>query len=190
VVGYLSGQEISYIKAETGSFCFRKQKGRAKRDTDAADVRWIHQGDIEEFHEKTDVPIAQGIVSADRIPHPIYFEVKKQCETLHVIPSPEDPADLSLNNLHPIGETGELTLSWQLLLGGIRLSGGQGAVPSIPPLEKKKIRFPFHTEDFLKENWMTENIGFLEAYRKASRRNSFWTSDYSSENPRLCSGGS
>lgn len=154
-------------KLKPGHFVFEKQKGRAKRDTDAADVRWIHQGDIEEFHEKTDVPIAQGIVSADRIPHPIYFEVKKQCETLHVIPSPEDPADLSLNNLHPIGETGELTLSWQLLLGGIRLSGGQGAVPSIPPLEKKKIRFPFHTEDFLKENWMTENPGFLEAYRKA-----------------------
>ncbi len=159
----------SYLqsKLKPGHFVFEKQRGRAKRETDSANFKWIHQGDIEEFHEKTDVPIAQGIVSADRIPHPIYFEIKKQCETLQVIPSPEDPADLSLQNLHPIGETGELMLSWQLLLGGLRLTGGQGAVPSIPPLGKKKIRFPFKTGDFLRENWMIDHPGFTEAYRKA-----------------------
>ncbi len=154
-------------KLNPGHFIFEKQKGRGKRETDAIDTKWIHQGDIEEFHEKTDVPIAQGIVSADRIPHPIYFEVKKQCETLHVVPSPDDPADLSLNNLHPIGATGELILSWQLLLGGIRLTGGEGPVPSIPPLGKRKIRFPFKAGDFLLENWMTDHPDFAEVYEVA-----------------------
>lgn len=154
-------------KLTPGHTVFEKQKSRAKRDTDEAPVKWIHQGDIEEFHEKTDVPIAQGIVSADRIPHPIYFEVKKQCETLQVVPSAEDPADLCLCNLHPIGGTGELILTWQLLLGGVRLTGGQGAVPSIPPLGKKKIRFPFKAGDFLEENWMTAVPGYLEIYQRA-----------------------
>jgi beta-galactosidase/beta-glucuronidase len=162
----------SYLqsKLKPGHFVFEKQKGRAKREMDSADIKWIHQGDIEEFHERTEVPIAQGIVSADRIPHPIYFEVKKQCETLHIVSSLEDPADLSLNNLHPIGETGELILFWQLLLGGVRLTGGQGPVPSIPPLGKRNILFPFKTGDFLEENWMTERPGYMDAYRTAVSR--------------------
>jgi beta-galactosidase/beta-glucuronidase len=153
-------------KLEPGHTIYDTQIGK-KREEKSPECTWLHQGDLEEFHDKNDVPIAQGIVGADRIPHPIYYEVKKQCETLAFIISSENPADVVLRNLHPFGETSDLTLYWQLLLGGIRLRGGHGLVRSLPPLGEKAIRFPFILSDYQKQDWMLDDPDAQRVYEAA-----------------------
>jgi len=147
-------RKVLQSKLEPGNPLFASRKGRPLQDETSNDFRWIHQGDLEEYHEKNDVPIALGIVSADRFPHPTYYEMKKQCETLQFIASPDHPAELTLHNLHPIGETLDLMLYWQILLGGLQLRGGRGIVKSLPPLGEKVIRFPFEVADYLVSGWM------------------------------------
>jgi len=147
-------RRILQSKLEPGQSIFESQAGRAKRDSDAADYRWIHQGDLEEFHEKMDVPVAQGIVSPDRSVHPIYYEIKKQCETLQFLASSDNSSELCVYNLHPIGKTGNLVVHWQLLLGGFRIKGGSGLVKSIDPLGRQEMRFPFDVSDYTTQNWM------------------------------------
>ena len=147
-------KRVLQSKLEPGHSIFETMQGRAKRESDSADFHWIHQGDLEEYHEKMDVPIAQGIVSADRNVHPTYYEVKKQCETLQLVPSASSPSDICLVNLHPIGQTHDLVLYWQLLMGGLRIRGGRGVVESIKPLGRKDIRFPFVIGEYLASDWM------------------------------------
>jgi len=157
-------KRILQSKLEPGHSIFETLHGRAKRENDAEDFRWLHQGDLEEFHEKMDVPIAQGIVSADRIPHSTYYEVKKQCETLQLVASMDNLSDLTLINLHPIGETNDLLLHWQLLLGGIRIRGGRGLIKSIEPLGSKDIRFPFTVNEYLTPGWMFSDSSIKQLY--------------------------
>jgi beta-galactosidase/beta-glucuronidase len=154
-------------KAGMGVNIFGSIKGRAPRKEDLEDYLWIHQGDLEEFHEKYDVSIAQGIMSSDRKPHPIYFEIKKQCETIQFIPDPDNGDLLTIANIHPIGQTFDLRLHWDLLLGGIRIKGGEGSLLSIPPLGQRRIRLPIDVKQFMKENWMCEDLVWEDAYRRA-----------------------
>lgn len=163
-------KRILQSKLEPGHSVFETMPGRAKRDSDSADFRWIHQGDLEEFHEKMDVPIAQGIVSADRIPHPVYYEIKKQCETLQIVASADSPSDLSLINIHPIGQTNDLILYWKILMGGQRIRGGKGLIKSIQPLGKQDIRFPFTVNEYLIPDWMMSDESLRHIYDTAEVR--------------------
>lgn len=157
-------KRILQAKLEPGHSVFETMHGRAKRDSDSEDFRWLHQGDFEEYHEKMDIPIAQGIVSADRKAHPTYFEVKKQCSTLQMVASADNPSELILSNLHPIGQTEDLILHWQLLLGGRRIRGGHGLVKSIVPLGKQEIRFPFDVNQYLTPDWMLQDPSLIRLY--------------------------
>ena len=154
-------------KLEPGHTIYDTQIGRKIREEESLECTWLHQGDLAEYHDKNDVPIAQGIVGADRIPHPPYYEVKKLCETLQFIPSADNEADVVLQNLHPIGETSDLTLYWQLLLGGHRLRGGHGLVRSLPPLGEKAIHFPYIVSDYLQPDWMRDDPDALRVYEEA-----------------------
>jgi beta-galactosidase/beta-glucuronidase len=155
---------ILQSKIVPGESLFGTLPGRARRDSDSADFKWIHQGDMEEYHEKMDVPIAQGIVSADRIPHPIYYEIKKQCETLLFVASERSSSDLRLTNLYPVGKTPELSLSWQILMEGRRIRGGHGIIHSLEPLESRDICLPFSADDYLSADWMQKDPSLQHIY--------------------------
>ncbi len=158
------------LLSKKGKGLFSGISGRAVRKDDATDYQFLHQGDLEEYHEKKDIPIAQGIVRADRVVHPYYFEMKKQCETLQMIPSPDTPARLTLYNLHPYGETNHLILYWQLLLGGYRIRGGSGKVTSLPPLGVQELCFPFSVSDYLSPDWAGQDASLQAISEKAIAR--------------------
>lgn len=141
--------------------------GRPRRKEDDENFRYIHQGDLEEYHEKMDIPIAQGIVNAFRQPHPIYYEIKRQCETVKIIASPENPALLTIHNTYPLGRTGEMMLKWKLLLGGQIVRSGGGRLPSISALGSKAIQFPFNVEDYLNPKTYENDDSLLNAFNAA-----------------------
>lgn len=144
--------------------------GRPRRKEDEENFRYIHQGDLEEYHEKMDVPIAQGIVSAFREPHPIYYEVRRQCETVKIIASPDNPSFLTIYNTYPLGGTGEMQLKWKLLLGGQTVRSGGGGLPSIPALGSKAIRFPFTVGEYLDPKTYDNDDMLLKAFKAAPEK--------------------
>lgn len=141
--------------------------GRPRRKEDDEDFRYIHQGDLEEYHEKMDVPIAQGIVNAFREPHPIYYEIKRQCEKVKIIASPENPALLTIHNTYPLGGTGEMQLKWKLLLGGQKVRSGGGILPSISALGNKTVQFPFNIDDYLNPKTYENDDTLLKTFNSA-----------------------
>lgn len=161
--------EVGYIYGEWCDLClhrahlrqllkedktlFESMIARPKRAEDDMDICYIHQGDLVDYGEHIGAPIAQGIVDCNRVPHPIFFEVKKQCETVKIFASQENPAILSIQNVHPFGATSALELHWQLLIGGQRLIGGSGPIPSIPALSNQTMQFDFRVTDFISSKW-------------------------------------
>lgn len=140
---------------------------RPKRKEDTMDLKYIHQGDLVEYAEQVGVSIAQGIVDANRVPHPIFFEVKKQCEGIKIFPSAENPANLTIHNVHSIGATPEIELKWQLLLGGIRLTGGSGIIPPISALGNREMQFPIDVNEFLSPKWKERYSKAEDVYSRA-----------------------
>lgn len=140
---------------------------RPRREEDKKDLKYIHQGDLIEYAEQVGVSIAQGIVDANRVPHPIFYEVKKQCEGIKIFPSAEKPANLTIHNVSSIGTTPEIELKWQLLLGGHRLTGGSGIVPSILPMGNREMQFPIEINEFLTPNWRGRYAKADEIYQRA-----------------------
>lgn len=146
---------------------FESIQARPRREEDAMDLKYIHQGDLVEYSEQIGVSIAQGIVDANRRPHPIFFEVKKQCEGIKIFSSVENPANLNVHNVLQFGYTPSIELKWQLLLGGVRLTGGSGIVPPIPPMGNRAMQFPFQVGDFLTPAWREQYPKAVEVYNQA-----------------------
>ncbi|MBR3058516.1 MAG: hypothetical protein IKG93_11185 [Clostridiales bacterium] len=140
---------------------------RPRRDEDLMDLKYIHQGDLVEYNEQIGVSIAQGIVDANRVPHPIYYEVKKQCESIKIFSSVNNPACLTIHNAQQFGYTPSIVLHWQLLLGGIRLTGGSGVVPPISALGNREMQFPFNVNEFLSPSWWRLYPKANEIYQRA-----------------------
>ena len=154
-------------KLKEDKVLFESIVARPRREEDNMDLKYIHQGDLVEYAEQIGVSIAQGIVDANRVPHPIFYEVKKQCENVKIFASAENPANLTLHNVSAFGSTPSMVLHWQLLLGGIRLTGGSGIVPEIPALGNRAMQFPIQVQAFLSPSWWTLYPKALEVYQAA-----------------------
>ena len=141
--------------------------GRGVHPDDGKAYKVIHQADLSEDSAKTDTPIAQGIVSAFREPHPIYSEIKRQCETIRVFGSPEDAALLTIYNTQPFGATDELEVEWKLLLGGIRVKGGKGIMPPLKAFENRKVQLPFNVNDFYSKEFLDSDPKIRQMLEKA-----------------------
>ncbi|MBR2750914.1 MAG: hypothetical protein IKD90_07265 [Clostridiales bacterium] len=140
---------------------------RPRRPEDQMDLKYIHQGDLVEYAEQIGVSIAQGIVDANRKPHPIFYEVKKQCESIKIFSSADNPANLTIHNVQQFGYTPSLVLHWQLLLGGLRLTGGSGVVPPISALGNREMQFPFNVNEFISPSWWRLYPKANEIYQQA-----------------------
>ncbi len=154
-------------KLKEDKVLFESISMRPRREEDSMELKYIHQGDLIEYAEQVGISIAQGIVDANRMPHPIFYEVKKQCEGIKIFPSADNPAYLTIHNVSSIGATPEIELKWQLLLGGHRLTGGAGIIPSISPMGNREMQFPIQINEFLTPDWKNRYSKAVEVYEKA-----------------------
>ena len=156
-----------FSKNKTGVNLFKTIPGRTNFDDDNADYKWIHQADLEGDKTRVGSSIGQGIVDSDRKPHPIYFDIKKQCEMVNIFPDPNNPTTLTLRNIHPFAFTDELVLTWKLNLGGNTLMFGNGLVPEIEPYGTRTLKFNLDVERYLNDGWAEGNKEFISMYENA-----------------------
>ena len=150
-----------------GRNLFETIPGRTRFTDDDAPYKWIHHADLVGGKQKENSCIGQGIVDAERNPHPIYLDIKKQCQTIAIFASVGDPANLTMRNSNQFGYTEELDLEWKILLGGRTIMSGRGIIPEIEPFGSRTLRFPFSTDIFTTPGWAQGKAEFIEMYMNA-----------------------
>ena len=151
----------------TGRNLFETIPGRTRFTDDDTLYKWIHHADLVGGKQKANSCIGQGIVDAERNPHPIYLDIKKQCQTIAIFATAGDPANLTMRNSNQFGYTEELDLEWKILLGGRTIMSGRGVIPEIEPFGSRTLRFPFSTEFFTTPGWAQGKAEFIEMYMNA-----------------------
>lgn len=153
-----------FAKNKTGKNIFDTVPGRKRFPDDNAEYKWIHHADLVGGKNKDDSCIGQGIVDAERNPHPIYLDIKNQCNTLNIFSHPDDPSTLTLRNAHPFAYTAELLLEWQVQLGGQAVMTGRGTIPQIEPYGTRTLKFPINIDKFLEDGWADGKPELVEMY--------------------------
>jgi len=156
-----------FDKNKTGTNLFETIAGRTRFTDDDADYKWIHHADLVGGKNKENSSIGQGIVDANRNPHPIYPDIKQQATALEIFPSPDNPTSLTLRNTHPFAYTEEMELEWKILLGGKILISGRGLIGEIEPYGTRNLKFPINADMFTQPGWAAGKPEYIELYVNA-----------------------
>ena len=156
-----------FDKNKTSKNLFRTIPGRTRFNDDDELFKWIHHADLVGGKQKEDSCIGQGIVDSLRNPHPIFHDIKKQCQMISIIPSADDPTSFTIRNTHPFAYTEEVVLQWKVMLGGNILSNGEGLITEIEPYGTRTMRFKIDIGKYLVEGWGEGNPESVEMYMKA-----------------------
>ena len=152
---------------KSGRNLFETIPGRTRFTDDDTMYKWIHHADLVGGKQKENSCIGQGIVDSERSPHPIYLDIKRQCQTIAVFASVSDPASLTMRNMSPFAYTEELDLVWQLLLGGKSIASGKGTIGEIEPYGSRTLKFPFAKELFTNAGWAQGRTDLINIYDEA-----------------------
>ncbi|MCR5339989.1 MAG: DUF4981 domain-containing protein [Saccharofermentans sp.] len=152
---------------KSGRNLFETIPGRTRFTDDDTMYKWIHHADLVGGKQKENSCIGQGIVDSERSPHPIYLDIKRQCQTIAVFASVSDPASLTMRNMSPFAYTEELDLVWQLLLGGKSIASGKGTIGEIEPYGSRTLKFPFAKELFTNAGWSQGRTDLISIYDEA-----------------------
>ncbi|MBR6880449.1 MAG: hypothetical protein IKN14_05150 [Clostridiales bacterium] len=156
-----------FSKNKTGKNLFESIPGRSHFSDDDSDYKWIHHADLVGGKQKANSSIGQGIVDAERNPHPVFLDIKRQCSNIDIFPSPSDPTSLVLRNTHPFAYTPEVRLEWKVLLGGNKVMSGGGNINEIEPDGTRNLRFPLNIAKYLKDGWAEGKAELIDMYMEA-----------------------
>ncbi|SCW26353.1 Glycosyl hydrolases family 2, TIM barrel domain [Ruminococcaceae bacterium YRB3002] len=162
----LDRKEI-FAKNKSEKNLFETIPGRTRFADDGADYKWIHHADLVGGKHRADSSIGQGIVDVLRNPHPIYLDIRQQCNDLQIFTNEGDPTNLTLRNTNPFAYSEEMELEWRILLGGKKLMSGRGLIGEIEPYGTKTLRFPIKFEQFAVPGWAKGKQDFIELYMTA-----------------------
>lgn len=154
-------------KNKTGKNLFETIKGRTRFTDDDADYKWIHHADLVGGKNKENSSIGQGIVDANRKPHPIYADIRQQCASISIFASAEDRTNLTFRNIHPFAYTEEMELEWKILLGGNPIMSGRGLMSGVEPFGTRNLRFPVAADVFMTPGWGEGKAECIDAYMNA-----------------------
>ncbi len=142
-------------------------KTRPVYDDDNAPYKWIHHADLVGGKNREDSSIGQGIVDSERNPHPIFIDIKKQCETFDIYATHDDPTCLVLRNRNSFAYTEECVLEWKVLLGGNAVLAGTGLITEIEPFGMRNLKFPIDLDLYRNDGWAQGNNQLIDIYGKA-----------------------
>jgi len=122
--------------------------------------QWLYGGDFgEEVSHR--YFCANGIVSADRTPHPSYFEVKKVYQRIKVTPVDLQNGIIRIDNLYSFKDLSDLRLEWTLSENG-RVIERQTLEPlSLAALDHSKLKLDFGNVEFSSRTEYHLTVTFL-----------------------------
>ena len=85
---------------------------------------------------------ANGLVAADRTPHPHIYEVKKVLQYIHFEPLAFTPNKIKVTNWHDFIGLEGYTLRWAVECDGKTVQNGEMDFPKIAPRNSANIELP------------------------------------------------
>lgn len=111
---------------------------------DAAGHRYqAYGGDFGDFPNNGS-DCAKGLVSAERIPHPQYWEVKKVMQSIQVLPIDPARGRVLIRNKYSFTHLSAFAAEWVLEEDGRLASAGALNVPDVRPGEEKEVQIPWN----------------------------------------------
>ena len=123
--------------------------------------KWLYGGD---FHEGNTSYYfcANGIIGADRVPHPSYYEVKKVYANLEAQGIAPENGEILIKNKNLFISTGSYSKAvWDITKNGEKIKDGEIENLDIPPMSEEKIALPFNLGDLPEDGELILNIHFL-----------------------------
>lgn len=108
--------------------------------------KWLYGGDFDEGFSSFYF-CANGIIGADRVPHPSYYEVKKVYANLKVLPVDPKNGVVRLKNTNLFSSAEGYKLRWVLAADGVTLQEGEIQKLDLPPLCEQEIQLPLETDN-------------------------------------------
>ena len=118
---------------------------------------WLYGTDFEKLEPKRPLQLpnttamtgsntyfcANGIIAADRKPHPSYYEVKKVYAEMKIEAKDLENRKFVLINKHLFTDLSEYTIKWSVAADGIITENGSLKTVKVPPLSQKEITVPY-----------------------------------------------
>jgi len=104
--------------------------------------KWLYGGDFDEGATSYYF-CANGIIGADRVPHPSYFEVKKVYANLKAHAVDLAKGILSVQNKNLFIPLDGYSLRWAVAVNGETAAEGTVETLDVPPLSSKEITLPY-----------------------------------------------
>ncbi len=101
---------------------------------------WAYGGDFGDQPNDGDFCL-NGLVGADRVPYPQYFEVQKAYQNV-VVQNTESPGTLVVTNRFDFTNLNQFRWKWEVSADGRVVEGGEIAAPDIPPGQTGQVAVP------------------------------------------------
>lgn len=121
--------------------------------------KWLYGGDFDEGATSYYF-CANGIIGADRKPHPSYYEVKKVYASLKAHAVDLAKGRLSIQNKNLFVSLDGYSLQWVITVNGETAEEGLIETLDVPPLASKEITLPYYL-DVLPEGEVILTVSFI-----------------------------
>ena len=109
--------------------------------------KWLYGGDFDEGASSYYF-CANGIITADRMPQPSYYEVKKVYSNLEVVDSDCKNGKFIIKNKNLFISTKDYDFEWKLTVNGETVKSGVIAGEIVEPLTQKEFEVPVKLSDY------------------------------------------
>lgn len=124
--------------------------------------KWLYGGDFEEGNTSYYF-CANGIIGADRIPHPSYYEVKKVYASIEAVGVDPEKGIIAVKNKNYFIGTENYSILWELALNGNQIKSGMIEHFDVAPGEIKEISLPYNIDEITDGGELILTVHFLLA---------------------------
>ena len=109
--------------------------------------KWLYGGDFDEGSTSYYF-CANGIITADRMPQPSYWEVKKVYSNLEVTDCDAANGKITIKNKNYFVDTSDWTFAWSLAVDGVPVEKGELVDLAIPPMTDETVILPYKASKY------------------------------------------
>lgn len=131
-----------------------------KKDADGREL-WLYGGDFGDEPHRGSF-LANGLLTADRLPHPHAFQVKHAYRPITALPVDLVEGKIAIKNKNWFEDTRNYRLAWALTADGEIIQRGKMDCPPIAPQETAEIQLPISTPQIPADEYHLKIIFLLK----------------------------